>query len=119
MLHPARQFLVTSLVVLHAVVALCGPGHHALTGGSGRHYTARTETREPAFEPAETPCPSDDHCPVCDYLAQGQLPVANAYLPLGPLAEASRPCERPSRFTTPTRSPSIPRAPPLDSVDAL
>ncbi len=119
MSHLVRRFLVASLVVLHAVVALCGPGHHVLTDGSGRHHAARPEAPAPAVEPAETPTPSDGHCPVCDYLSQGQLPIAYACVPLGQYAEPSRPCERPSRFPTPTRSYSIPRAPPLASVDAV
>jgi hypothetical protein len=119
MSHPVRRFLFASLVVLHTVFALCGPGHHAMTGGSGRHHAARSEGRETVVEPAEAMCPSDGHCPVCDYLAQGQLPVKYACLPLGQVAEPAKPCERPSRSSTPTRSPTIPRAPPLAFADAI
>jgi hypothetical protein len=66
-----RQLLVASLIALHAAIALCGPCLHELPG-LGHDSSAGSQTQQ---HPLKSSHDSGDNCPVCHFLAQGQLPV--------------------------------------------
>src|SRR5260370_24945643 len=68
-----RQTLVALLIALHAAVTLCGPGLHALPGwghNSGLHPLAKNDH---SHGPGKSSHAASDECPVCHFLAQGQL----------------------------------------------
>ena len=68
--NPVRHALTTLLLTLHAGLALCGPGHHAV----GVPGLARQEgARRPDVVVLVAASDPDAHCPVCDYLATPAL----------------------------------------------
>src|SRR5260370_17696329 len=97
-----RQTLVALLIALHAAVTLCGPGLHALPGwghDSGLHPLAKTDH---SHGPGKSSHEAKDECPVCQFLAQGQLSsncvggestwvVGDALPPVAPLPVAVSP----------------------------
>ena len=70
----ARQSLVALLVALHAAVALCGPCLHELPGMS--HEASSVSNLPQGQNPLKASHDSSDTCPICHFLAQGQLAVS-------------------------------------------
>ena len=74
----ARHALIAALIALHAAVSVCGAGLHALPGwghDSGLHPLARNDH---SHGPGKSAHESADECPVCQFLAQGQLSCDHA-----------------------------------------
>lgn len=73
MTRQVRNLLLGALIALHATVTLCGPGLHALPGwshGTGLTPLARNDH---SHGPGPSSHQASDDCPVCQFLAQGQL----------------------------------------------
>lgn len=110
MLGSVRRLLFASLIACHAIATLCGPCLHELSGLSHPIGAAGKPDRTDA--PAQSPSDSADNCPICHFVAQGQLiitPVCERSEPilvnwLTPEAPAARPAAQVHA--------SAPRAPP-------
>jgi hypothetical protein len=112
MARTIRQALIAALVAWHAGTTLCGPCLHALPGwGHGSGLSPR-EKDDHSHGPGKSDRQAGDDCPVCQFLAGGQItpgPAPGVFSRL--IAEAEAPA--PPSFTPSTpRSPSIPRGPP-------
>ncbi len=68
-----RQLLFFSLIACHAAVVLCGPCLHALPG-STHEMGAASKSHRPDH-PLQSRSDSNDDCLICQFVAQGQLPV--------------------------------------------
>ncbi len=105
-----RRLLFASLIAFHAIPTLCGPCLHELSALSHPMSAAGKPNRTEA--PSQSPSDSSDNCPICHFVAQGQLVST-------PVCERSEPMLV-DRVTTEssTASPtarvdaSAPRAPP-------
>jgi hypothetical protein len=71
----SRQALAALLIALHASISLCGPGLHAAPGlgHAGLAGSSRESDGDPGLTRHSATAP--EHCPVCDYFSQGQLPL--------------------------------------------
>ena len=106
-----RHFLFASVIACHAIVTLCGPCLHALPGSS--HALDATSKSRRADDPAQSRSDSADNCLVCQFVAQGQLPVEFTH---GPLILQVTELVTPSLPITAISAlhlPSNPRAPPV------
>jgi hypothetical protein len=105
-----RRLLLTSLIAYHAAVSLCGPCLHELQGSS--HEMGVASKSRPSESPAGSRGESTDLCPICHFVAQGQLPVEFWYVSLvqaiAELTVTAVPLSQPPSIP----SPSNPRAPP-------
>lgn len=68
-----RQLLFASLIACHAAVVLCGPCLHELPGSAHQMGSASTSHR--TDHPLQSRSDSKDNCLICQFVAQGQLPV--------------------------------------------
>ena len=105
-----RQLLFASLIACHAAVTLCGPCLHELSGSSHRSGPATKSQRSDA--PAPSSRDSADNCPICHFMAQGQLTVAPTCDRSAPLVAGFVLPELPVARPLPHHVPSSPRAPP-------
>ncbi len=112
--HTNRRFLVALLIALHAALTLCGPGHHGFAA-PWSHAPEPIKASDPVGTIAESDCRSVDHCPVCDYLSQSQLPVESVRQTPGDRVEMRDRRDYPSHRLIPSHCPSIPRAPPAQA----
>lgn len=108
----ARQALAASLIVLHAAISLCGASLHAAPG-LGHAGSAGSSTKADAH-PGLTRIAATvpEHCPLCDYFSQGQLPLAADFVAASRLVLPFEPTQPPPLLP---RSPHLlarPRAPP-------
>ncbi len=73
MTRSVRNALLATLIGLHAAVTFCGPGLHALPGWS--HGTGLTPfaRNDHSHGPGPSSHQASDDCPVCQFLAQGQV----------------------------------------------
>jgi hypothetical protein len=106
-----RRFVFATLVACHAAVVLCGPCLHELPGSTHRMGAASNPDRPD--HPLQSQSDSKDRCLICQFVAQGQLPV-EFYVSSSP--------ELVAEFVLPPVSvphlsfrllPSSPRAPPV------
>jgi hypothetical protein len=67
----ARIRLVACLVALYGSISLCGSGLHSLMEPSPAHHSHDREHERDS----KTIQAVSDHCALCDFQAQGQLPV--------------------------------------------
>jgi hypothetical protein len=74
MMRPLRKTLVLAVLAVHATFVVCGPGLHALPGLEHAATTPRGNPPEATHFPG-TGSTSADDCPVCHFLAQGQVTV--------------------------------------------
>lgn len=113
MLSTARKALAASLIALHAAIMLCGPGLHAAPGLG--HPSASRELPKGDETPSlSTVTPvGGDHCPLCDFFAQGQLPADPAMVVADLLDLPSGPIPLPACSPRPPILTSQSRAPPL------
>lgn len=70
--------MASTLIALHAAIALCGPGLHAAPGLGHAGAARASLQRDSSPEFADVSPDPTEHCPVCDYFAQGQLPLVPA-----------------------------------------
>ena len=106
-----RQLLVASLITLHAAVALCGPCLHELPGLGHDSGLGSTATQGKA--PLKGSHDSADSCPVCHFLAQGQIPISISWTLAQPHAEGWVSSLSPPVKVVRGGPQSRPRAPPI------
>ena len=106
----ARRILFASVIALHAVVSLCGQCLHEFAGSS--HQLGVASKSHGPEDPARSPRDSGDNCLICQFVAQGQLPVECcsqiSVIAIDELPVPSLPAGRLAH----THIPSSPRAPP-------
>ncbi len=106
-----RHLLFASVLACHAVVTLCGPCLHALPGSS--HELGATSKSHRSDDPAQSRRDAADNCLICQFVAQGQLPVEfSTAISIERVAELVTPV-RPASDNPSLQLPSSPRAPPL------
>jgi hypothetical protein len=107
----ARHVLLASVLACHAVVTLCGPCLHALSGSS-HEMGAATRSKRPD-DTSQSRRDSADNCLICHFVAQGQLPVEFTNGPsIQQITELVAPAV-PASVSLPIHLPSSPRAPPM------
>lgn len=114
MMRPVRQALVLAVLAVHATFVVCGAGLHALPG-LGHVSSLSSSGRAAATHSEGTNPTSADDCPVCHFLAQGQMTIDP---PDGPTqaVETDRCVERSSNHVfVSERLLTRLRAPPLSS----
>ena len=108
-----RHSLVATLIALHAAVTLLGPSLHALPGwghGSGLTPLAKSDHSHGSGKSSHSKA---DDCPVCQFLAQGQLSTDLGAGATGRLITALEvPIAPPASEASPLGL-SCPRAPPI------
>ena len=107
-----RKLLVSALVAFHVMVMLCGPSLHGVPG-IGHHVDVGAGAGERHDgHPVSGPHGLSDHCLVCQFFWQGQLPVAFVCNATSDQVMMLVPVER--FYMTPHSSPTVsrPRAPP-------
>lgn len=109
----ARKALVSLLIALHAAIMLCGPGLHAATGLGHLGATEASSRPDRAPDQITTVSSAVEHCPLCDFLAQGQLPIdpeiVVADRMVDPVDPASPPLSPPAPSLLSTQSRAPPR----------
>ena len=104
-----RQTLIVTMLTLYGFVSLCGSGLHVLMEPRASHASSGQddEARRSLLKA------TSDHCPICEFQAQGQLAVE-------PARVVSRPHTAPhvalilALVASRDRHPSCsPRAPPI------
>jgi hypothetical protein len=117
MSRPARRILVAWLLALYGSVSLCGIGLHALADAIASHHNHASGHCDEGTAPSISAV--NGHCPLCEFQAQGQMPVA-------PPGLISRPHDQPhlaivlALIATRDRHPSCcPRAPPAPSASLV
>jgi hypothetical protein len=71
MIRPLRQALTLAVLAVHAAFVAGGAGLHALPGLAHAASTTLSGRAEAAHSPAISP--ATDDCPVCHFLAHGQV----------------------------------------------
>ena len=106
-----RHVLATLLIALHASLAICGPGLHAGLGSEHARPAHSPDRPDHRQELAGLTISAAEHCPICDYFAQGQLSVTTAIprlvqlvTPLAPIVHAVDSL-RPILLSTRSRAP--------------
>jgi hypothetical protein len=103
-----RTIALTLLFALHGIAILCGPAMHRHDRRAG--LSRGSKATDPI--PSERACPSHADCPVCHFLAQGQLGIDRVVIHRSPVAVGGAPLleirEVPTQFARTSR----PRAPP-------
>jgi hypothetical protein len=112
MVRTSRPFLAATLVALHAAVALGGPGLHALPGWGHGSGLTRLAKNDHSHGPGKSSHEATDECPVCHFLAQGQLSADLTAGAPGWLVVQAEVARAAVPAPTPTHRSSIPRAPP-------
>lgn len=108
----ARRLLAAALVALNAVVTLGGAGLHALPGwghDSGLKPLARTDH---SHGPGKSSHEAREECPVCQFLAQGQLTPDRAAGAASWVAQPADPVAPEVSPASPSLLAAAPRAPP-------
>ncbi|MGE3818030.1 MAG: hypothetical protein AB7I30_01210 [Isosphaeraceae bacterium] len=108
----AHQILLFSLLTLYTVIALGGPGLHALPGFGHRPTTLATDDPKAPGQPDRHDS-ATHNCPICHFHSKGQL-IADPVD--GRCVEVVRihpPADPPGCFPPAFARPSSPRAPPL------
>lgn len=112
--YPARHILATLMIALHAAIAVCGPGLHAGPGLSHAGQAAGASRAEHGQDQLGVAASPTEHCPLCDYFAQGQLPfppaVPRLVLTASPFEPTPPRVEAPPSPPISTRSRAPPQA---------
>ncbi len=114
MTHPLRRALIASLVAFHAALMLCGPCLHAMPGLDHRAGLGSTARDSTEWSTARED--SADDCPICQLVAQGQLPIEASTVSSTALVARSTGNAAPVADVVPPALPSCPRAPPAVRV---
>jgi hypothetical protein len=105
-----RHLLFASVLACHGVVTLCGPCLHALPGSS--HELGATSRSHFPDDSAQSRRDAADNCLICQFVAQGQLPVEFSTVnSIQGVIELVVPV-LPASDTPSLQLPSSPRAPP-------
>lgn len=112
----ARQLLIASLIAFHAAVTLCGPCLHAMPGLSHESGPESSAKKGHSFDSESTHHTSADTCPICHFLAQGQLAVESSSIPAVQFVDELASPAHPGASPSSPHLPSCPRAPPADAV---
>jgi hypothetical protein len=72
-----RQFLSAFLIACHSTVTLCGPCLHELPNAAHHHIGAASKLHR-ADDPLRPRSDSKEGCLICQFVAQGQLPVESS-----------------------------------------
>jgi hypothetical protein len=115
MLHPLRRALIASLIAFHAAMMLCGPCLHAMPGLDHRTGLGLAETRD-STEWSSARQDFADDCPICQLVAQGQLPIEACTVSSTALVARSIGDAAPVADVASPTLPSSPRAPPAMRV---
>lgn len=103
----ARQVLIAWLLALYGSVSLCGIGLHALLEtGPSHHNHGLSEQKVVTISGVST------HCPLCEFQAQGQLPVVKSRAACRPLVLRHVPLHSALPEGREQHTSSSPRAPP-------
>jgi hypothetical protein len=104
----ARQFLLASLIVLYGAMTVGGPALHSLPGAE--HVKVDTPADG---DGSDRPISSHDDCPICHFLAQGQLAADSTHV-LSPDVACIQPADDlPLTFPPAVGRSAGPRAPPI------
>jgi len=103
----ARQVLIAWLLALYGSVSLCGIGLHALLETGPSHHN-----HGPSEQKVVTISGVSTHCPLCEFQAQGQLPVVKSRAACRPLVLRHVPLHSALHEGREQHPSSSPRAPP-------
>ncbi len=107
-----HKLVFFSLFACHTAVTVCGPCLHELPG-VGHQKSGLSSKPQASGDEAKSRLHTSDHCLVCQYIAQGQLPVERASVGnvshVVGLETCFCPSFRPSRIV----ALAHPRAPPV------
>lgn len=107
-----RNALFATLVAFHAAVTVCGAGLHALPGLGHNSGLRPRAQNDHSHGPGKSAHESADECPVCQFLAQGQLADEPAGGPIARLPGDALTLTPPANDPVTPPGVSIPRAPP-------
>jgi hypothetical protein len=108
-----RRILIALLVAFHATVTTCGSCLHALPGWDHGATVRGPERDGRQIDPGKDLHESSHHCPICQFLAQGQLPIGVMSGPALRLVCVLVTQDLPEITPRSSRRPSCPRAPPI------
>jgi hypothetical protein len=111
-----RPTLIALLIAYHAAVTLCGSCLHTAPGFGHGSGLASSAERHPAVDASGARHASIDDCPICHFLAQGQLPIESSSITSVPVAADLEPIDDPLSRPALTRLPFCPRGPPVASA---
>jgi hypothetical protein len=115
MLRKFRPFFAAFLIAFHATLTLCAPCLHELPGAS-HHAIGDASKLHRSDDPIRPKSDSADGCVICQFIAQGHLPVDFALQPTPQLVvELALPCT-PLLNRNPAPLASCPRAPPAKLI---
>lgn len=107
-----RHALIASFIAFHAAVTLCGPCLHEVPGMGHDPAWELSSKAGHSFDTGTDRHVSGDTCPICHFMAQGQLAVESSRLPaLQFVVELATPVG-PGVSPSSPNLPSCPRAPP-------
>ena len=104
----ARQILLASLVALYGAMTVGGPALHALSSTGHAKVGRSADADGPG-----SPISSHHDCPICHFLAQGQLGAASTHVLSMDVVRIKPADDLPLTFPAAVVRPSGPRAPPL------
>jgi hypothetical protein len=110
-----RPTLIALLIAFHAAVTLCGPCLHSVPGFGHGSSLDSSGKRDQAVDPAGTRHASMDDCPICHFLAQGQLPIESSRIASIRLVAEFEPLADPVSSPASPHLPFCPRGPPVAS----
>jgi len=106
---PSRRLIaLTLLFALHGIAILCGPAMHRHDRRAGLSWGNEATNRIPS----DRACPSHADCPVCHFLAQGQLGIDRVGIDRPEVAVGGAPLLEIREVSTQFARISRPRAPP-------
>jgi hypothetical protein len=108
-----RSSLIALLIAFHAAVTLCGPCLHAVPGFGHGPGVGSSAHRQEAVDPAGTRHASMDDCPICHFLAQGQLPIESSRIASVRLVVEFEPTADSVSSPALAHLPFCPRGPPV------
>jgi hypothetical protein len=112
-----RSILVVALLAMYGAISLFGPALHSLPGLAHAPSTSTPAQQFAEGQLDRGTASSTDHCPVCQFLAQGQLPTE--LLDVSWTFQATPQSDGESSVVKPAAryQPAHPRAPPVTSAD--
>jgi hypothetical protein len=112
----ARKALAALLISLHAMISLCGAGLHAAPGLGHPGPTGTSRKLDGHLEWRSLAATTSEHCPICDYVSQGQLPLPRAFSVSSRLVLPFTPAAVPILAPSPSLLSCRSRAPPLNDA---
>jgi hypothetical protein len=109
----ARNTLSALLIAFHATIALCGPGLHAAPYMGHDSPSGTVRKPDGQLELTKLAATATEHCPLCDFFAQGQLPLPPSLQVSARVVLPFEPADLPLFAPRPPHLSSRSRAPPL------